>query len=146
MAAGTAVSAWLIGGPRLVGGIGFDIHTLLVAGFSCVIGYQLIVFAIFTRVYAMRAGFLPEQAQLTRMMRRITLETGLLAGMGLIAAGLCALGLAVASWGAVGFGALDPRVTMRALIPSLVLLAIGFQTVFASFFLSILGIESTQAA
>jgi hypothetical protein len=146
MVAGIAVSAWLLKGPQVLDGIGFDIHTLLVSGFSCVIGYQLIVFAIFTRVYAMRAGFLPRQAQLTRMMRRITLETGLLTGAGLTAAGLCALGLAVASWGAVGFGALDPRVTMRALIPSLVLLALGFQTVFASFFLSILGIESTQAA
>jgi len=141
MAGGIAVSAWLMGGPRLIGGVGFDIHTLLVAGFGCLIGYQLIVFAIFTRVYAMRTGFLPPQPLLNRMMRRITLETGVLAGAGLLLAGLFALGIAVASWRAVDFGALDPRVTMRALIPSLVLLAIGFQTVFASFFLSILGID-----
>jgi len=141
MAGGIAVSVWLIGGPHLIGGVGFDIHTLLVAGFGCLIGYQLIVFAIFTRVYAMRTGFLPPQPLLNRMMRRITLETGVLAGAGLLLAGLFALGIAVASWRAVDFGALDPRVTMRALIPSLVLLAIGFQTVFASFFLSILGID-----
>ena len=108
------------------------------------IGYQLIVFAIFTRVYAMRTGFLPPQPLLNRMMRRITLETGLLAGAGLLLAGLSALGIAFASWRAVDFGALDPRITMRALIPSLVLLAVGFQTVFASFFLSILGIDQQE--
>ena len=42
---------------------------------------------------------------------------------------------------AVDFGALDPRVTMREIIPAAVLLTIGVQTIFASFFLSILGID-----
>ena len=41
----------------------------------------------------------------------------------------------------MGFGALDPRTTMREVIPAVVLLALGVQTVFASFFLSILGME-----
>jgi len=50
--------------------------------------------------------------------------------------------LAVLSWGAVGFGALDPRLTMREIIPAAVLLTLGVQTIFASFFLSILGIDS----
>ena len=142
--AGLAVSAWLAGGPRRIGSVGLDIHTLLCAGFACLIGYQVIIFGVFTRVYAMRAGFLPPHPLLTRMMRRITLETGLLVGAALIVAGGAALGVAVASWGAVDFGALNPRLTMRALIPSLVLLALGFQTVFASFFLSILGIDQQQ--
>ena len=49
--------------------------------------------------------------------------------------------LAVASWGAVGFGSLDPSLTMREVIPAVVLLALGSQTVFASFFISILSID-----
>jgi len=47
----------------------------------------------------------------------------------------------VISWQAVGFGNLDPSLTMREVIPAVVLLALGTQTVFASFFISILLIE-----
>ena len=50
------------------------------------------------------------------------------------------------SWGAAGFGALDPSVTMREVIPAAVLLTLGVQTVFASFFLSILGIDDESLA
>src|SRR5207245_356983 len=56
--------------------------------------------------------------------------------------GMAALAAAVWSWGRVWFGALDPEVTMREVIPAMVLLALGVQTVFASFFLSILGIPT----
>src|SRR2546429_7090989 len=112
MAGGIAVSVWLIGGPHLIGGVGFDIHTLLVAGFGCVIGYQLIVFAIFTRVYAMRTGFLPPQPLLNRMMRRITLETGLLAGAGLPLARPSAPGIALAGWRPGGFRPPHPPVPL----------------------------------
>jgi hypothetical protein len=48
----------------------------------------------------------------------------------------------VLSWQSVGFGALDPRTTMREIIPAAVLLTLGVQTIFASFFLSILGIDN----
>ncbi|HEY3086407.1 MAG TPA: glycosyltransferase family 2 protein, partial [Candidatus Dormibacteraeota bacterium] len=59
-----------------------------------------------------------------------------------VLAGLLTLVVAVASWSATGFGNLDPDVTMREVIPAVVLTALGTQTVFASFFMSILGIES----
>jgi hypothetical protein len=59
----------------------------------------------------------------------------------MVVAGIVGLVLAVMSWQAVGFGNLDPSVTMREVIPAVVLLAIGTQTVFASFFISILSID-----
>jgi hypothetical protein len=119
-----------------------DIHTMLVAGFLALLGYQLVLFAVFTKIFAVRAGFHPPHALLERVFRYVTLEVGLAAGalMGLV--GLLALVLAVASWGAVGFGNLDPAQTMRQVIPAVVLLALGTQTVFASFFISILSIDS----
>ena len=72
----------------------------------------------------------------------MTLEVGLLAGALMVVVGLVALVLAVASWSAVGFGSLDPSLTMREVIPAVVLLALGTQTVFASFFISILSIDT----
>jgi hypothetical protein len=73
--------------------------------------------------------------------RYVTLEVGLAAGMVMVLIGVVALVVAVASWGAVGFGSLDPSLTMREVIPAVVLLALGSQTVFASFFISILSID-----
>ena len=58
----------------------------------------------------------------------------------MFAAGAGVLSAVFAHWQAAGFGALDPRFTLRALIPAVTLLSLGIQTVFSSFFLSILGI------
>jgi hypothetical protein len=119
----------------------FDIHTLLVTGFMIVTGYQVVVFALFTKIFAMREGFHPESPTLTRLFRHINLERGLLAALLLIVAALAGIVAAVLSWQRAGFHNLDPRTTMREVIPAMVLLAVGVQTLFASFFMSILGIK-----
>jgi glycosyltransferase involved in cell wall biosynthesis len=137
-----AVGAWLETGPKVVGSFGLDIHTLLLSGFGTLIGYQLVVFAVFTKVFAMREGFHPPNATYSAMFRYLNLETGLAIGALMFALGIVGTLVAVLSWHAVGFGALDPRTTMREIIPAAVLLTLGVQTIFASFFLSILGIDS----
>jgi glycosyltransferase involved in cell wall biosynthesis len=140
-AIGMLLSAILLGGPLYVGGLRLDIHTLLVAGFLALLGYQLVLFALFTKIFAIRAGFHPPYPPLDALSRYVTLEVGLGAGALMALVGVIALVLAVASWRAVGFGTLDPSLTMREVIPAMVLLALGTQTVFASFFISILSID-----
>ncbi|HSP08100.1 MAG TPA: glycosyltransferase family 2 protein [Candidatus Dormibacteraeota bacterium] len=138
LAAGVALEI----GPVRIGPFGFDIHTLLLAGFACLIGYQMILFALFTKVFAVRIGFHPPNPTYTAMFRYAQLETGIACGAFMFLAGVAGTILAVVSWGSAGFGALDPRVTMREIIPAAVLATLGAQTIFASFFLSILGIDS----
>jgi len=138
---GMVLSAILLGGPVHVGGLRLDIHTLLVASFLALIGYQLVLFAIFTKIFAIQSGFHQPYPLLDSVSRYVTLEVGLAAGALMVLGGVIALILAVASWGAVGFGTLDPSLTMREVIPAVVLLALGTQTVFASFFISILSID-----
>ncbi len=140
-AVGVLLSAILISGPLRVGGLRLDIHTLLVAGFLALLGYQLVLFALFTKIFAIRSGFHPPYPLLDAVSRYVTLEVGLAAGALMVLVGVIALVVAVASWGAVGFGNLDPSLTMREVIPAVVLLALGTQTVFASFFISILSID-----
>jgi glycosyltransferase involved in cell wall biosynthesis len=140
-AVGVGLSALLVPGPLRIGSVRLDIHTLLVAGFLALLGYQLVLFAVFTKIFAIRAGFHPPHPALERLSRYVTLEVGLGAGVLMVLVGVIALVLAVASWGAVGFGNLDPSLTMREVIPAVVLLALGTQTVFASFFISILSID-----
>ena len=105
-------------------------------------GYQLIVFAVFTKVFAMRAGFHPPNNTYASMFRYVQLESGLALGALMFVVGIAGIIIAVLTWGSVGFGALDPRLTMREIIPAAVLLTLGVQTIFASFFLSILGIDT----
>ena len=142
VAVGLLLSALLIPGPLGVGGIRLDIHTLLVAGFLCLLGYQLVLFAVFTKIFAIREGFHPPHPTLERLFNHVTLEVGLAAGALMALGGGIALVAAVISWQAVGFGNLDPSLTMREVIPAVVLLALGTQTVFASFFISILSIDT----
>ena len=144
LGSGIVVGALLETGPKRIGVVTFDIHTLLLAGFGCLIGFQLVVFAVFTKVFAMERGFHPPSARYYRMFDYIKLETGLAAGGLMVIAGLAGTVIAVLSWGAVGFGSLDPRLTMREIIPAAVLLTLGVQTVFASFFLSILGMDQAD--
>ena len=140
-ATGALVGGFLETGPQRIGPVTFDIHTLLVAGFACLIGFQLVVFAVFTKVFAMERGFHPPNARYRAMFDYVTLETGLVVGGLMTVAGVIGTVIAVLSWGAGGFGNLDPRLTMREVIPAVVLVTLGVQTVFASFFLSILGME-----
>ena len=139
---GVGLSLALLPGPLRVGGARLDIHTMLVAGFLALLGYQLVLFAVFTKFFAIRVGFHPPHPALQRLFRYITLEVGLAAGALLALIGVVVLVIAVASWSGTGFGSLNPDVTMREVIPAVVLTALGTQTVFASFFVSILGIES----
>jgi glycosyltransferase involved in cell wall biosynthesis len=138
---GLGLSALLVAGPLRVGGVRLDIHTMLVAGFLALLGYQLVLFAVFTKMFAIREGFHPPHPALQTLLRYITLEVGLLAGALMVVGGLVALILAVTSWQSVGFGNLNPSTTMREVIPAVVLLSLGTQTIFASFFISILSID-----
>ena len=68
----------------------------------------------------------------------ITLERGLFLGTTAFVAGGGLLAVAVGQWKATGYGSLDYASTMRWVIPGVTLAAIGFQTIFSSFFISIL--------
>ena len=61
-------------------GVVFDVHTLLFASLAIVAGYQSILFAVFTKVFAISEGLLPADARMRRLFERVTLEKGLLAG------------------------------------------------------------------
>ena len=138
---GTVAGTWIAIGPRTIGGIVFDIHTLLVASFLALAGYQLIIFALFTKMFALSEGFHPPRRWLTRFIRSFSLEGGVLVGLAITLCGGAMLLTATLGWKRADFGQLDPRVTMRQVIPAVFFLMLGMQTVFSSFFLSVLGLK-----
>jgi glycosyltransferase involved in cell wall biosynthesis len=134
-------SVLLLPGRRVFHGIGFDVHTLLYALVAVLLGFQLIAFAAFTKVFAITEGLLPEDPRLKRVFRWVTLETGLLVGALLTLLGLAGSIFAVSGWARGSFGALDAERTLRIVMPSVFALTIGVQITFSSFFLSILGLR-----
>lgn len=141
MLVGAVLSGWLLLGPRVVDGVTLDVHTFLYAALAIVIGYQTVTFAVFTKIFAITEGLLPEDPRLNALFRQIKLETGIVAGALLFVAGLALSIYAFSSWSATSFGPLDPSVTLRLVIPAATLIMIGLQTILSSFFLSILGLK-----
>jgi len=130
--------------PRArVFGATLDVHTLLFASLAMICGYQSILFAVITKVFAIEERLLPRDARLEKLFPVITLEKGVAAGAVAMLAGLGLLAASVFQWGSAHFGDLDYERTMRWVIPGVTLTALGFQTILSSFFLSILGLRRT---
>jgi glycosyltransferase involved in cell wall biosynthesis len=138
--AGLAMMAWLLPGPRTIGHVVLDAQTLLFAGAAVVLGYQAVLFAVLGKVFGEIEGLMPASRRLDRALQWVTLETGLLAGAALALAGVIGAAIAVEHWSSQDFGSLDFSESMRVVVPSLVALMVGVETVLASFFLSVLGI------
>lgn len=141
MVLGTTLGIWLLPGPRKIHGIRFDIHTLLYAAMAVLLGYQCVAFACFTKIFAISEGLLPDDKRLNRFFRHITLESGLLVGFALVLIGIVVTLFAVGTWGASHFGDLNPEHSLRLVIPAVLLLTLGLDVVFSSFFLSVLGMK-----
>jgi hypothetical protein len=66
--------------PRTIGTVTFDVNSLLYSAMAILIGFQSITFALFTKIFAISEGLLPEDPRLNRLFQWITLEVGLVVG------------------------------------------------------------------
>ena len=140
MLLGTLGVAALWGGDLSVMGLHLGVHTMLYAAMTVLAGYQAVIFSVFTKIYAIQQGLLPQDPVLNRMFRFVTLEAGLIAGLLLLAIGAYGSISAFSYWSAHAFGPLVPERMLRLVIPSAFSLTLGCQTVLSSFFLSVLGL------
>jgi glycosyltransferase involved in cell wall biosynthesis len=140
IALGMAGYALALPGVSLAGAT-LDAHTLLFGSLAILCGYQSILFAIFTKTFAISAGLVPEDRRWMRFFQIVNLERGLLIAGIVLLAGLTLLLLAVNQWRSVDFGRLDYADTMRLVIPGATLTALAVQTILSSFFVSILGMR-----
>jgi hypothetical protein len=141
MFVGIVVGGWLMPGPRKVQNVVFDVHTLLYAAIAILLGFQSVAFAVFAKLFAISEGLHPPDEMMERLFPAINLERGLLLGGALTVVGFIGSVLAVRMWGVHGFGPLDFSHSLRVVIPSVLALTLGVQTVFCSFFLSVLGMR-----
>jgi len=141
---GLALMLLVMPGPFRVAGVELDIHTLLYGGGLVLVGAQGVFFAVLSKVYAITQGLQPMPQGGPRLFQRITLEHGLVAGLLLVIGGVAGTIAAVYGWAETGLSGQDPGHAMRIVIPSVVALALGAQTIFSSLFLSLLGMPTRR--
>jgi hypothetical protein len=142
LSVGTLGTATIIAQPLVIGGIAFDIHTLLYAGAAAIIGTQLLLFSVITRAIGIVKRVLPPSPSALRLLNWFNLERGLILGLGIFAVGLSLASLSVYKWATQQFMALDPREVMRLAIPSVTFMVLGLEVVFASFVVSFIDAKS----
>jgi hypothetical protein len=129
-------------GPINISGINFDIHTMLFGSVFVIIGMQAAGFAMFAHTIAEEQLNLPAQDGLIdSVLSYFTLERGLVMGLLLLCGGTAGAGYSFWYWQQQAFGNLVPTDMMRILIPSATAMIIGLQTIFGSFFMSLLGLH-----
>lgn len=141
MGIGAVLGAGLVVGPVSIGHLHLGVHSLVYAAMLVTIGFQAVLFAVLSRVFAVHEGLLPPAANTDFWTRRFRLEVGVLVGLGLVGLGLGGSVLAVAQWGATGFGGLNPAQVLRIVVPSATSMALGVQVALSSFFLSVLNLR-----
>lgn len=141
MALGLGLGAWLLPGERELGGLRLGVHTLLYCWVSISLGFQLVVFYLFSKVLAVVSGLHPPSRPLERAMGAVHLEHGLVVGGLLLVSGLVRTAATAWSWAQSRFGDLDPTQTMRATIPAALLITLGCQVICWSFYFSLLKMQ-----
>ena len=122
-----------------IGGVQFNVGTLMMACMCVVVGFQLVAFAFYTKVFAIAEGLLPEDPKLSRVFKFFTLEKGIVVGGLLLLVGIAMFLRALWLWQQAHFGLLpSTEENLRRLIPAATLMLLGVQSVFSSFFMSCL--------
>ncbi len=140
MLLGGILSVVLIINPIYLNDVRLDIHTLLYAAGSVIIGFQLFSFYLLSKTYGVQAGLLPESARLRKFEEIFSLERSIAAGLLLLLTGL---GLSIWSyliWKNADYGDLAPSHTLRIVIPGVLSTILGIQVIFTGFFRSLLGL------
>ena len=136
---GLFIVFWLLPGPRYISPrVGLDIHTMIFGVIFTLLGVQILSIGAFAKVFSYAARFDRGSVSLKRVLKRVTLETGLLLGGGLFLMGLAGCAWITWQWAASGFGELQ---AVRQVLFWSMWLFLGLQLIFSSFFLSMLGIS-----
>ncbi|MBV8672575.1 MAG: glycosyltransferase family 2 protein [Acidobacteriaceae bacterium] len=136
---GLLLSAWLLPGPRTVGGLRLDVDTLVYALGLFMIGVHSMAFAACGKIYAMSIGLLPADRPFQRVFRHLYLERALLLSALLLLVGFGTAVFSVSLWFKASLGELNPVHMLRITLPSMVAILLGFELAILSFFLSLLG-------
>jgi hypothetical protein len=136
--AGLALMVVLTPGSLHLGRVTLDVHTMLLGSLCTMLGYQTLWLGFLAKVYGHYSGVLPAGDFLKRLLATFTLERGIVSGLAGAVVGLLANLWLVWEWVGRDMGPLDIPATMRFALWGMTGMVIGVQTVYSSFFLSML--------
>src|SRR4051812_35399804 len=87
LALGLSLAVPLSIAPFNIGHVQFNTNTLLLAGMMLIVGAQILFFGIFTKLYCVARGLLPENRQFTQLLKLFSLERGIVVGILICLAG-----------------------------------------------------------
>ena len=122
----------------------FDTNTLIFAAVFINLGFTILSLGLFTKTFATAEGLLPRNRRDKMFDHSFTLEIGLLIGMVLLLTGIGISIYAFYLWEKVNFGRLEYDRTLRLVVPAGTFILLGVQTIFSSFFISILKIKRSN--
>ena len=133
--AGFALVLALIYGPIKIGNMGLDIHPMILGNLLVILGIQIILLGVFTKVFSVVKGINKPGKFMKLLLRYNNLEREMITGFVVFLAGLViALGI-VYKWFKAGFKDLGE---LRNAILASTLMFVGIQLVFSALFLSVL--------
>jgi glycosyltransferase involved in cell wall biosynthesis len=129
---------WIyLGSPEILG-IRLQYHPMFLSALLIIIGYQLIIFSLFAKTYAITHLKEKKSKILNKLYKYITIEKASIAGLAIALTGIIIYLTIFIRWLQSGFGALEE---IKNSIIALILIVIGIQTIFSSFMLSMLSIR-----
>jgi hypothetical protein len=135
MVLGFLIMAPLLAGPVKISGLVFDYHSALFGSMFVILGYQTIITGLFAKAYALTQSFRIPDGFMKKFYSVFTLEYGILSGLAVLLIGMGIEIAVIFSWAESGYS----NLSMASLVAfGSTLIIIGLQTVFASFFLSLL--------
>lgn len=132
---GLVIMLALISGPISISGTVFDYHSALFGSLLSILGYQTLNTGIQAKAYAQNQEFKFSDKFIVKFYKKFSLEKGIILGLMLFSIGFLLDLFILLEWIRAGYKDLN-EASMVALSSSLII--IGAQTVFSSFFLSIL--------
>ena len=118
-------------------GVQLYVHPMFLSSVSIIIGYQLIIFSVFAKSYAMN-HLNEKDEKFEKLYQWVTIEKASSIGIILAGSGIIIYWIIFYMWMQSGFDNLNE---IKNAILALTLIVIGLQTIFSSFMLSILGIR-----
>jgi glycosyltransferase involved in cell wall biosynthesis len=137
-------SAALIFTNVRVGSITFAQHTLIITSALTVIGIQSACFWVFAKSVAIQKQLLFSDSRFEAIRRFFDLEKCLVSGGLLIAIGLAIACYGLFYWYQFSFGEVKGETLIKIVCAASILISIGFQLIFSSFFMYLLDQQSDR--
>lgn len=139
---GVVLGGILVVNQATINRVNFSIHTLLYCACLIVIGLSILQMYLIAKVYAYNHDFLPRKG--VDWNKKVP-EDRIMAVGGVVAlAGIVLSVIAVETWKAKSMGDLNAEQTMRIVIPAVLCLMVGIQSVCTGFIIGMMKIKTER--